>query len=463
MAAVVAPRLEVVGDARRSSKPRSSASSENSSSGRAELLAGRLVAVAHVRGRIGSRRCARSPSCPSSRSGAPSSGWAARSRSALGWPRRWPPTCSRRSAACAGSTAWSWSRPSRRPRAQRARRRRAGRATTRARPGSRRPPRSACGGAARGAERVLLVPGDCPTLDPGEVDALLARHRAGGDRARPPRRRHERAPAHAAGRARARRSATGSFARHAARGRAARGQGRASCASLGLDVDTPERPRRAARRAGRPLRRRAAHPRAARAARPRVIEAAALPGLPEVRAGDDLGALLAAAADGRRRARSRRRARRRPQGGLQGRGPRRRARRRRRPARAPARSRPTHGKDPRHVEVILGEAAELRARRRAGGSSAAPTTASCARTPASTRPTPALPTRSCCCRGDPDASARALRAALPGRPGGRDHRLVRPRVAPRASARSRSAAPDSPRSTTGAAGPTAPAASCTPR
>ena len=26
-----------------------------------------------------------------------------------------------------------------------------------------------------GAERVLLVPGDCPALDPGEVDALLAR------------------------------------------------------------------------------------------------------------------------------------------------------------------------------------------------------------------------------------------------------------------------------------------------
>ena len=28
--------------------------------------------------------------------------------------------------------------------------------------------------AAQGAERVLLVPGDCPALDPGEVDALLA-------------------------------------------------------------------------------------------------------------------------------------------------------------------------------------------------------------------------------------------------------------------------------------------------
>jgi 2-phospho-L-lactate/phosphoenolpyruvate guanylyltransferase len=29
----------------------------------------------------------------------------------------------------------------------------------------------------RGAERALLVPGDCPALDPGEVDELLARSR----------------------------------------------------------------------------------------------------------------------------------------------------------------------------------------------------------------------------------------------------------------------------------------------
>jgi 2-phospho-L-lactate/phosphoenolpyruvate guanylyltransferase len=30
-----------------------------------------------------------------------------------------------------------------------------------------------------GADRVLLVPGDCPTMDPAEVDALLARRVAG--------------------------------------------------------------------------------------------------------------------------------------------------------------------------------------------------------------------------------------------------------------------------------------------
>jgi 2-phospho-L-lactate/phosphoenolpyruvate guanylyltransferase len=32
---------------------------------------------------------------------------------------------------------------------------------------------------ARGADRVLLIPGDCPALDPAEVDALLGRPRGG--------------------------------------------------------------------------------------------------------------------------------------------------------------------------------------------------------------------------------------------------------------------------------------------
>jgi 2-phospho-L-lactate/phosphoenolpyruvate guanylyltransferase len=31
-----------------------------------------------------------------------------------------------------------------------------------------------------GAERAVLVPGDCPALDPGELDALLARHPSSG-------------------------------------------------------------------------------------------------------------------------------------------------------------------------------------------------------------------------------------------------------------------------------------------
>ena len=62
----------------------------------------------------------------------------------------------------------------------------------------------------KGFERVLCVPGDCPALDPAELDALLerrarrSRRRASGrDRARPPRHRHQRPAAHAAGRDRA--------------------------------------------------------------------------------------------------------------------------------------------------------------------------------------------------------------------------------------------------------------------
>ena len=57
-----------------------------------------------------------------------------------------------------------------------------------------------------GIERVLLVPGDCPLLDPEELDELLVRPAGeplGADRARPARHRHERAAADAAGCARA--------------------------------------------------------------------------------------------------------------------------------------------------------------------------------------------------------------------------------------------------------------------
>jgi 2-phospho-L-lactate guanylyltransferase len=93
----------------------------------------------------------------------------------------------------------------------------------------------------RGAERVLLVPGDCPALDVAEVEALLAgfegagvvivpdRHGAGTNALRlmPP---DVIAPSFG----------PGSFARHAARGRAAGARVRvASAASLELDVDTP--------------------------------------------------------------------------------------------------------------------------------------------------------------------------------------------------------------------------------
>jgi 2-phospho-L-lactate guanylyltransferase len=89
----------------------------------------------------------------------------------------------------------------------------------------------------RGAERALLVPGDCPALDPAEVGELLERdapvvivpdrHGSGTNALllTPP---HAIAPSFG----------TGSFARHAAlaRGRAQVCEVR----SLGLDVDTPD-------------------------------------------------------------------------------------------------------------------------------------------------------------------------------------------------------------------------------
>ena len=91
----------------------------------------------------------------------------------------------------------------------------------------------------RGAERVLLVPGDCPALDPDEVARLLARpegavivpdrHGTGTNALllAPP---DIFAPAFG----------PGSFARHVARARAA-GAAVMVCElrSLGLDVDTP--------------------------------------------------------------------------------------------------------------------------------------------------------------------------------------------------------------------------------
>jgi 2-phospho-L-lactate/phosphoenolpyruvate guanylyltransferase len=94
---------------------------------------------------------------------------------------------------------------------------------------------------ARGAERVLLVPGDCPALEAVEVSGLLAgfadadvvivpdRHGSGTNALRltPP---EVIAPAFG----------PGSFARHAARGAAAGAMVRvAQMPSLELDVDTP--------------------------------------------------------------------------------------------------------------------------------------------------------------------------------------------------------------------------------
>jgi 2-phospho-L-lactate guanylyltransferase len=94
---------------------------------------------------------------------------------------------------------------------------------------------------ARGAQRVLLVPGDCPALDPGEVTALLDgfpdaglvivpdRHGSGTNALRI-------APPVAIEPS----FGPGSFARHAVRGAAAGARVRVAHApSLELDVDTP--------------------------------------------------------------------------------------------------------------------------------------------------------------------------------------------------------------------------------
>ena len=96
-----------------------------------------------------------------------------------------------------------------------------------------------------GAECVLMVPGDCPALDAGEVQALIARHGAAGDRAvtivpdrhgtgtnalvlTPP---NVLVPAFG----------EGSFARHLAAAKATGAQVTVDeVASLALDVDTPE-------------------------------------------------------------------------------------------------------------------------------------------------------------------------------------------------------------------------------
>jgi 2-phospho-L-lactate guanylyltransferase len=94
---------------------------------------------------------------------------------------------------------------------------------------------------ARGAQRVLLVPGDCPALDPGEVGRLLARFPGAGLVIVPDRHGSGTnalliAPPDAVEPS----FGPGSFARHAAQGAAAGVVVRvAQAPSLELDVDTP--------------------------------------------------------------------------------------------------------------------------------------------------------------------------------------------------------------------------------
>ena len=97
---------------------------------------------------------------------------------------------------------------------------------------------------ADGAERVLCVPGDCPALDPAEIDDLLgARPEAEAEVVVVPDRHGHGTNALLLAPPDAVRPSfgPGSFARHAARARAAGAVVRiAEVPSLGLDVDTPD-------------------------------------------------------------------------------------------------------------------------------------------------------------------------------------------------------------------------------
>ena len=312
----------------------------------------------------------------------------------------------------------------------------------------------------RGAERVLLVPGDCPALDPGEVSALLEITRRRRDRARTAtgpertrccsRRRRSCAPAFG----------EGSFARHTT---ARRGGGRVLRRSptRARWSSTSTRPT-TSRRCAAPWAHARAAPRApAGCSRtPRLLELRRAPGP----AGDPArgrpgGAAGAPPTPGLRSTDVVAIAH---KVGLQGRGADR-APGRRRPGRAGAcRLAHEHDKDPRHVEVVLSEAAEvvradagrLICRTRHGFVCAnAGVDASNAGEPDSLVLLPLDPDAL-----GPGAARRAARA-----PGGGDHRQLRPRVA-RGPVRDRDRDRRPPaRWRTGAGCPTASGASCTPR
>jgi 2-phospho-L-lactate/phosphoenolpyruvate guanylyltransferase len=96
---------------------------------------------------------------------------------------------------------------------------------------------------ARGADRVLLVPGDCPALAPDELGALLARRGPLPDVVIVPDRHGSGTNALLIAPPAAIEPSfgAGSFARHAARARAAGAAVHvAQVPSLGLDVDTPD-------------------------------------------------------------------------------------------------------------------------------------------------------------------------------------------------------------------------------
>ena len=176
---------------------------------------------------------------------------------------------------------------------------------------------------ADGIERVLCIPGDCPALDPAELDALLAAHAAGADDATqvvivPDR--------HGTGTNGLLLTPPDAIAPSFGPDSCERHRALALAAGVSCRVERPalaaarHRHRRGPRRPARPPDRRRrpgrAHARRARpgrtpehpldrqqrlSGRERImasLRARALSGLPELRAGDDLAALIADAAHG---------------------------------------------------------------------------------------------------------------------------------------------------------------------
>ena len=255
------------------------------------------------------------------------------------------------------------------------------------------------------------------------------------DRARPPRHRHQRAAARPPD-AIEPSFGPGSFERH---GRRPRRAGADAASWTGAVAGA----RRGHARGPRAALVEALHGRAGGGAAPRApalaprrrvglsLSATSLPALPEVRPGDDLAALLAAAApadlaDGDVLVVAHK-------VGVQGRGADRGASRTCAPASAPASSPREHGKDPRLVQVVLDESAEVLRAERGVLICVTRHGLVCAN---------AGVDRSNC-RGDevvllpddPDASARAAarrhRGGARRAAGGPDHRLLRPRLAGR--------------------------------